>query len=151
LSRVLSLRKYLGKYYSYTDFKLLLCLFYSIRRITMGAITRIDSNERLSRVVVHGDTVYVAGITSSVKGDVVAQTRDVFAKIDGHLASAGTDKHHLLTVQIWLKDITKDFEGMNSVWAEWAPKNALPTRATGEVKLAAPDLLVEVIVSAAKK
>jgi enamine deaminase RidA (YjgF/YER057c/UK114 family) len=37
------------------------------------------------------------------------------------------------------------------VWAEWAPKNALPTRATGEVKLAAPDLLVEVIVSAAKK
>jgi enamine deaminase RidA (YjgF/YER057c/UK114 family) len=50
-----------------------------------------------------------------------------------------------------LKDITKDFEGMNSVWAEWAPKNALPTRATGEVKLAAPDLLVEVIVSAAKK
>ena len=113
----------------------------------MGAITRIDSNERLSRVVVHGDTVYVAGITSSVKGDVVAQTRDVFAKIDGHLASAGTDKHHLLTVQIWLKDITKDFEGMNSVWA----KNALPTRATGEVKLAAPDLLVEVIVSAAKK
>ena len=67
----------------------------------MGAITRIDSNERLSRVVVHGDTVYVAGITSSVKGDVVAQTRDVFAKIDSHLASAGTDKHHLLTVQIW--------------------------------------------------
>jgi cyanophycin synthetase len=85
------------------------------------------------------------------KGDIVAQTRDVFAKIDGHLASAGTDKHHLLTVQIWLKDITKDFAGMNSVWAEWAPKNALPTRATGEVKLAAPDLLVEVIVSAAKK
>ena len=117
----------------------------------MGAITRIDSNERLSRVVVHGDTVYVAGITSSVKGDIVAQTRDVFSKIDGHLASAGIDKHHLLTVQIWLKDITKDFEGMNSVWAEWAPKNALPTRATGEVKLAAPDLLVEVIVSAAKK
>ena len=27
----------------------------------MGAITRIDSNERLSRVVIHGDTVYEIG------------------------------------------------------------------------------------------
>ena len=43
----------------------------------MANITRLDSNERLSRVVIHGDTVYVAGITSSVKGDIVAQTRDV--------------------------------------------------------------------------
>ncbi|MBJ7425935.1 MAG: hypothetical protein JHD22_03275 [Ilumatobacteraceae bacterium] len=39
---------------------------------------------------------------------------------------------------------------MNSVWAEWAPKDALPTRATGEVHLASPDLLVEIIVTAAK-
>ncbi len=96
----------------------------------MANITRLDSNERLSRVVIHGDTVYVAGITASVKGDIVAQTRDVFSKIDGYLAAAGSDKHHLLTVQIWLKDITADFAGMNSVWAEWAPKDALPTRAT---------------------
>jgi enamine deaminase RidA (YjgF/YER057c/UK114 family) len=122
-----------------------------LKRNLMANITRLDSNERLSRVVIHGDTVYVAGITASVKGDIVAQTRDVFSKIDGYLAAAGSDKHHLLTVQIWLKDITSDFAGMNSVWAEWAPKDALPTRATGEVKLAAPDLLVEVIVSAAKK
>jgi len=117
----------------------------------MANIIRLDSNARLSRVVIHGDTVYVAGITSSVKGDIVEQTRDVFRQIDGYLAAAGSDKHHLLTAQIWLKDITADFAGMNSVWAEWAPKDALPTRATGEVKLAAPDLLVEVIVSAAKK
>ncbi len=117
----------------------------------MANITRLDSNERLSRVVIHGDTIYVAGITASVKGDIVAQSRDVFSKIDAHLAAAGSDKRHLLTVQIWLKDIKADFAGMNSVWAEWAPKDALPTRATGEVQLAAPDLLVEVIVSAAKK
>ena len=44
----------------------------------MANITRLDSNARLSRVVIHGDTVYVAGITSSVKGDIVEQTRDVF-------------------------------------------------------------------------
>ena len=117
----------------------------------MGNIIRQDSNARLSRVVIHGDTVYIAGVTSTTPGDIVAQTRDVLAKIDGYLASAGTDKRHLLSVQIWLKNIDVDFAGMNSVWAEWAPADALPTRATCEAKLAAPDLLVEIIVTAAKK
>ena len=98
----------------------------------MAHITRIDSNERLSRVVSHGDTIYIAGITASAKGDIGVQTRDVLHKIDEYLATAGSDKRHLLSVQIWLKDITADFVGMNSVWAEWAPKDALPTRATGE-------------------
>lgn len=116
----------------------------------MTAIIRQDSNARLSRIVIHGDTIYIAGVTSSVKGDIVAQTRDVLAKIDTYLAQAGTDKNHLLAVQIWLKDIDADFAGMNSVWAEWAPANALPTRATCEAKLAAPELLVEIIVTAAK-
>jgi enamine deaminase RidA (YjgF/YER057c/UK114 family) len=118
--------------------------------IQMNKITRIDSNERLSKVVIHGDTIYIAGITASAKGDIVVQTRDVLHKIDEYLALAGSDKRHLLSVQIWLKDITADFAGMNSVWAEWAPKDALPTRATGEVHLASPDLLVEIIVTAAK-
>lgn len=116
----------------------------------MTAITRQDSNARLSRIVIHGDTIYIAGVTASVNGDIVAQTRDVLSKIDGYLAQAGTDKNHLLSVQIWLKDIDADFAGMNSVWAEWAPANALPTRATCQAKLAAPELLVEIIVTAAK-
>ena len=29
----------------------------------MTKITRIDSNERLSKVVIHGDTIYIAGTT----------------------------------------------------------------------------------------
>ncbi len=117
----------------------------------MHTIIRQDSNARLSRVVIHGDTVYVAGVTSAEQGDIVAQTRDVLAKIDGYLASAGSDKRHLLSVQIWLKNIEADFAGMNSVWAEWAPADALPTRATCEARLAAPELLVEIIVTAAIK
>lgn len=113
-------------------------------------ITRIDSNERLSRIVIHGDTVYVAGVTSRAEGGVAAQTRDALAKIDGYLAQAGTDKTRLLSVQIWLKDIDHDFAAMNGVWGEWAPREAMPTRATCEAKLAAPELLVEIIVTAAR-
>ncbi|BEG76973.1 RidA family protein [Achromobacter xylosoxidans] len=117
----------------------------------MSDIVRKDSNERLSRIVIHGDTVYVAGVTSSAEGGITAQTRDVLAKIDGYLKRADTDKTRLLSVQIWLKDIERDFAGMNAVWAEWAPANALPTRATCEAKLASPDLLVEIIVTAARR
>lgn len=117
----------------------------------MTDIVRKDSNQRLSRIVIHGDTVYVAGVTSSAAGGIAEQTRDALAKIDGYLAQADTDKTRLLSVQIWLKDIDRDFAGMNAVWAEWAPANALPTRATCEAKLASPDLLVEIIVTAAKR
>jgi len=117
----------------------------------MSNIIRQDSNARLSRVVTHGNTIYVAGVTSSTPGDIVTQTRDVLSKIEAYLEGAGSDKRHLLSVQIWLKDIEADFAGMNSVWAEWAPADALPTRATCQASLAAPDLLVEIIVTAAKK
>lgn len=116
----------------------------------MVNIVRKFSNKRLSRLVIHGDTVYLAGITSSEPGDVSVQTRNVLATIDDLLAQAGTSKENLLTVQIWLKDISRDFDAMNAVWAQWAPVDALPTRATCEAKLALDDLLVEIIVTAAK-
>jgi enamine deaminase RidA (YjgF/YER057c/UK114 family) len=38
---------------------------------------------------------------------------------------------------------------MNEVWDAWVPKDAGPARATGESKLAHPDLLVEILVTAA--
>ncbi len=115
----------------------------------MTTITRKESNERMSRIVIHGDTVYLAGTTSRAGDDITTQTRDVLSKIDDMLASAGTDKSRLLSVQIWLKDIDRDFAGMNAVWGEWADKANMPTRATGEVKLAAPELLIEIITVAA--
>jgi len=116
----------------------------------MSNIQRYDCNERLSRVVVHNGIVYVAGVTASNRsGDAMAQTADVLAKIDSYLASVGTDKTRLLTVQIWLKDIDRDFAALNAAWAEWAPRDSLPTRATGECRLASPELLVEIIATAA--
>ncbi|MDH0093632.1 RidA family protein [Achromobacter mucicolens] len=117
----------------------------------MNDIVRRETNERLSRIVIHGDTVYIAGVTSTAEGGIEAQTRDVLAKIDGYLKQAKTDKSRLLSVQIWLKDIARDFAGMNAVWAEWALPRAMPTRATCEAKLASPDMLVEIIVTAAAR
>ena len=71
-------------------------------------------------------------------------------RIDDHLAKAGTDKSRLLTAQIWLEDIERDFAGMNKVWEAWVDKDNIPTRATCEAKLAFPEILVEIIVTAAR-
>ncbi|CAN7717411.1 RidA family protein [Variovorax sp. LjRoot290] len=116
----------------------------------MSDIQRYDSNARLSRIVVHNSVVYVAGVTATDRsGDAQAQTADILAKIDGYLASVGTNKSRLLSVQIWLQDIERDFTGLNAAWAAWIPDDAMPTRATCEARLAAPDLRVEIIVTAA--
>jgi len=113
-------------------------------------ITRLDANARMSRVVIHGGIVYLSGLTSNADG-IEAQTRDILAKIENYLAQAGTDKSRVLTAQIWLKDIARDFAAMNKVWDEWLPADAKSTRAAGQVQLAMPELLVEIIVTAALK
>jgi enamine deaminase RidA (YjgF/YER057c/UK114 family) len=117
---------------------------------TMTDITRIESTARLSRVVVHHGVAYLAGVTAQDGTlDIQGQTRQVLEKIDGLLAKVGIDKTRMLSVQIWLKDIERDFAGMNEVWDAWVPKGAGPARATGACALAQPDMVVERLVAAA--
>jgi enamine deaminase RidA (YjgF/YER057c/UK114 family) len=113
-------------------------------------ILRVDSSPRLSRVVVHNSTVYLSGITATARTDDVAQqTADVLSKIDHYLAEAGTDRSRILYAQIWLRDITRDFTNMDAVWQEWLAQGPPPARATAEAFLASPDILVEIVVTAA--
>jgi len=116
----------------------------------MNPITRIETNARMSRVVQYGGLAFVGGQTAVDRSqDVQGQTRQVLAKIDAFLAQAGLDKTRLLSAQIWLADIDRDFAAMNAVWDAWAPEGAAPARATVQARLAAPDLLVEIAVIAA--
>ncbi|GAF47182.1 hypothetical protein RW1_038_01040 [Rhodococcus wratislaviensis NBRC 100605] len=114
-------------------------------------LTRFESNDKLSRVVVHGDSVYLSGLTPSDRtGGIRDQVAQVLGKIDHHLTQAGTDRSRILFVQIWLKDIARDFDEMNRVWSRWLSNTPAPARATGEVALAHPDILVEMIVTATR-
>ena len=114
------------------------------------SIRRIEPGPRMSKAVVHGNTVYLAGqVADKAKGASVAeQTREIVSIIDGLLAAAGTDKTRMLSVNIWLSDIGT-FPEMNSVWDTWVPQGHTPARATVEAKLAAPDYKVEIAVIAA--
>jgi enamine deaminase RidA (YjgF/YER057c/UK114 family) len=115
----------------------------------MNEIVRIESNQRMSRVVKAAGLVFVGGQTSNDRTpDVKGQTQQVLAKIDGFLAQAGIDKTRLVSAQVWLAHIERDFAGMNEVWDAWVAPGCAPTRATVESKLAAPDLLVEIAVIA---
>ena len=115
------------------------------------SIQRIAVGPRMSKAVVHGDTVYLAGqVADKAAGKSVAeQTADILGIIDGLLAEAGTDKTKLLMVNIWLSDIST-FAEMNGVWDTWVVAGQTPGRATVEAKLAAPQFTVEIAVIAAK-
>ncbi|GAB5429465.1 MAG: RidA family protein [Devosia indica] len=116
----------------------------------MSKITRIETDPRRSRAVVYNGMVFVGGMTADDRSqDIEGQTRQTLAKIEGYLAQAGTDKSRLLTAQIWIKDLERDFEGMNTVWNGWTAPDAAPTRATAQCEMGAPDVLVEIIVTAA--
>jgi enamine deaminase RidA (YjgF/YER057c/UK114 family) len=115
------------------------------------SIERKEVGPRMSQVVIHGDTVYLAGVVAqNAKGkSVTEQTKDILATIDSHLAKAGTDKSKLLTANIWITDMAK-FAEMNAVWDAWVSPGNTPARATVEAKLAAPDYNVEIMVQAAR-
>jgi enamine deaminase RidA (YjgF/YER057c/UK114 family) len=114
-------------------------------------IKRHDVAARMSKVVVHGDTVYLAGIVADApKGKSTAeQTKNILAQIDGYLAKAGTDKSKLLSANVWITDMA-NFAEMNGVWDSWVSPGNTPARATVEAGLASPDYKVEIMVVAAK-
>lgn len=116
----------------------------------MSVIKRIETTTRSSRVVVYNGTVFVGGMTApDCSADIRGQTAQTLARLERYLAEAGTDKSRLLTAQIWLKDIERDFDAMNELWNAWTAPNAAPTRATAQCEMATPDTLIEIIATAA--
>lgn len=115
------------------------------------SIQRFDTGPRMSQAVVHGNTVYLAGVVAhkSAGESITKQTQEILSVIDGHLAKAGTDKSKLLSTNIYITDM-KNFAEMNAVWDAWVSPGNTPARATVEAKLAAPQYLVEIMVVAAK-
>ncbi|KHA52545.1 MAG: RidA family protein [Sulfitobacter geojensis] len=115
----------------------------------MSEITRYHSNQRMSQIVTHGDTIYLAGQVGTAGASVAQQTQDCLDQIDALLAEVGSDKTRILQSVIWLHSMD-DFAEMNGVWDAWVPEGHAPARACGEAKLAKPEFTVEIIVTAAK-
>lgn len=114
-------------------------------------IERHEVGPRMSQVVVHGDTVHLAGIVAQKNAgkSVAEQTKEILETIDGYLRKTGTDKSKLITANIWLASMDT-FAEMNSVWDTWVVPGQTPARATVQARLAAPQYAVEIMVTAAR-
>jgi enamine deaminase RidA (YjgF/YER057c/UK114 family) len=103
-----------------------------------------------SRCVVHGDMVYLGGLSAAHAGsDVATQTKAVLGLVDGYLERTGSDRMRILTVQVWLADMAQ-FAAMNEVWNAWVDRSHPPLRACVNAQLAAPGALVEMLVVATR-
>lgn len=115
-------------------------------------IHRLHVGPRLSEAAIAGNTVYLAGQVPELnpEGDITAQTQEVLGHIDRLLAECGSDKAHLLSVQIFLADIG-DIGAMNAVWDAWVVPGHTPPRATVQARLADPRWRIEVVVVARQR
>src|SRR5262249_18267115 len=102
---------------------------------------------RMSAAVVHNNTVYLAGQVAGDQPTVKGQTADILKKIDGLLASVGSDKSKLLSATIYLANMTS-FNEMNEVWDAGVDASNAPARATVEARMAHPKFLGGIAVDA---
>ena len=113
-------------------------------------IERLETKQRMSRIVKHNGTIYLCGqVCKDANEGITLQTQSMLDKVDELLIQAGSDRHHLLSATLYIKDM-KDFAQMNAVWDAWVPEGAAPARACVQASMARDVLLVEISVVAAQ-
>jgi 2-iminobutanoate/2-iminopropanoate deaminase len=116
-------------------------------RVEMAA-----SNPNLSLATCFGNLVFVAGqtgrhpTTGEVGRDIREQTRNVLERIRRILEAAGTSLDNVLAVTTHLTK-REDLAAYNEEYGKYFPADK-PARTTVHVQLNAPELLVEITVTA---
>ncbi len=114
-------------------------------------IERQHTKQRMSRIVKHNGTIYLCGqVCADATQGITEQTQTMLDKVEQLLIEAGSDKEHMLSATIYLKDM-QDFQAMNAVWDAWVPEGHAPARACVTGDMAREALLVEISVIAAEK
>lgn len=116
-------------------------------------IQRQHIKQRMSRIVIHNGTLYLCGQVckdTTKEVSIREQTETMLEKVDELLIEAGSDREHMLSATVYIRDM-KDFATMNEVWDAWVPDGHAPARACVEARMARPELLVEISVIAAVK
>lgn len=117
----------------------------------MNMIERQETKQRMSRIVKHNGVIYLCGqVCSDSDQGITEQTQSMLAKVDQLLQQAGSDREHILSATIYVKDMLY-FSDMNAVWDAWVPEGHAPARACVAAKMAREELLVEISVIAAEK
>jgi len=88
---------------------------------------------RMSKWVKHNGVLRTQGLVGDfdkIKSSSTAQqTAQALAKLDDILEEAGITRSHLLSVRIYLADLSDDnFKAMNDVYDKWVSQDGLPVR-----------------------
>jgi enamine deaminase RidA (YjgF/YER057c/UK114 family) len=115
-------------------------------------IERKETKQRMSRIVKNNGTIYLCGqVGADATKDITEQTQTMLDKVDALLLDAGSDREHMLSTTIYVKDMAEHFAPMNAVWDAWIPEGYAPARACVQASMARESLLVEISVIAAEK
>jgi len=114
----------------------------------MTKIIRNHVTERMSRIVVHNNTVYLCGQVGEANTPIKDQAEEMLARVDKLLIEAGSSKEHMLSATVYLSDI-RYFVAFNEVWDTWIVSGYPPARACVEARMASPGLFCEISVVAA--
>jgi enamine deaminase RidA (YjgF/YER057c/UK114 family) len=119
--------------------------------VIMMKIERLETKQRMSRIVKHNGTIYLCGqVAADASKGITEQTQTMLDKVDALLIQAGSDRKHILSATIYVKDMSY-FADMNAVWDAWIPEGYAPARACVAAKMAREALLVEISVVAAER
>ena len=112
-------------------------------------IQRHEKNPRAARAVVHGETLYLAGmVADDAFLSVAEQTQQILDQMVTRLESVGSSKQKLLSVTIYLSDMRR-FDELNGIWDPWLDAETPPARACVNAGLARPGFEVEMTAVAA--
>ena len=112
-------------------------------------ITRLVPTALAHRIVIHGNTIYLAGTIADDRSETVrGQARQCLEKIDALLRTVGSDASNLLQVLIYATDMSC-YDEFNEAWQSFFKGEDMPARAMVGVKELGPGLLVELVATAA--
>ena len=114
----------------------------------MSTITRMETAARMSKIVIHQETIYLCGqVASNTEETIAPQTENMLSKVDALLEQVNSSREHILSATIYIRDM-KDFAAMNAIWDAWVAAGEKPARACVEARMARPEVLVEMSVVA---
>jgi enamine deaminase RidA (YjgF/YER057c/UK114 family) len=95
--------------------------------------------------------VYTVATAASAGPDIQSQTKKTLEIIENNLNEAGTDKTRMVSVQIFLADMSEK-EAMDEVWNAWIGSDwqTWPQRACVGAPLAGSTRIEVVVMAAAK-
>lgn len=113
-------------------------------------IQRFGGNARYHNVVEWNGLLFAAGQTFADGQTIEEQAAGTLDKIEKLLEEHGSDKQHILSACVYLKDMST-FAQFNKIYDAWVTPGYQSTRTCVEAKMATDKILVEITIIAAKK